>query len=110
MKYISITSSQEIDEIFKNHNVKSAFRNATTSDTFYRIGYLFEDDKFVINLLAIQIDNTDSYEVFVLFEIDNLCVNSYDEMNAVIANLVDDIASYSKDLLKYHTKKQCSQY
>ena len=63
-----------------------------------------KEDQFLHNqevgVFVIKIDNNDSYEVFVLFVMGNLCVNSYDEIFAVIANLVDDIASYSKDLLK----------
>ena len=57
---------------------------------------------FVLKNLAIQLDNSSTYEVFEIFELNNLQTTTEKEMKDLVNQIAEEVVKYNKDILKYY--------
>ena len=102
MKYLGIYFSQNIDTFFKKNNVKGLFHFTKTENLPIRIGFIFADELFIPKYLAIQLNNTSTYETFEMFEINNLQTTTEKELKDLANEIAEEVVKYNKDILKYY--------
>ena len=109
MKYIGLYSSQNIDSCFKKYKVKNLLC-FTKKEIPLRIGYHFINDTYVLMLLAVQMDNSATYETFELFDMDSLQAKTLKEIEDLARNIAEEIIDYNKEIVQYYFKKKCSHF
>jgi flagellar biosynthesis/type III secretory pathway protein FliH len=57
---------------------------------------------YVLKNLAIQLDNSSTYEVFEIFELNNLQTTTEKEMKDLVNQIAEEVVKYNKDILKYY--------
>ena len=102
MKYLGIIYSQNIDTYFEKNKVQDLIHFTKTDKLPIRIGFIFVDGMFVLKNLAIQLDNSSTYEVFEIFELNNLQTTTEKEMKDLVNQIAEEVVKYNKDILKYY--------
>ena len=108
MKFIGIKTSQDIEKYFKENEVNILLEFSSIDSRPIRIGYCLLDDKFVLRFIAIQLDNTPTYETFELFDMEysNYFTSTDVKPIKVIAQSVsDEIIKYNNTILQYYKVK-----
>lgn len=106
MKFLGIFNSQNIEKFFTDEKVKNLFQFTTEDNLPIRIGYyLMEKERTVVfRYLAIQMENTSTYETFELFNMDEFGPLLIDEIEAIAKSIADEIIAYNKAMIQYYVK------
>ena len=102
MKFIDIKSSQDIEKYFVSQNVQSLYEFASIDNRTIRIGYQLLEDKFIIKLVAIQLINTPTYEMYELFDADNIACADDIEVKAIALSFSDEMIDYNNAILRFY--------
>ena len=102
MKYLGIIYSQNIDTYFEKNKVQDLNHFTKTDKLPIRIGFVFVDRVYIPKYLAIQLDNSSTYEVFEMFELNNLQTTTEKEMKDLVNQIAEEVVKYNKDILKYY--------
>lgn len=106
MKYIGIESSQSVQRLFDNEKLKSLYAETKEDNLMIRCGYKFIEENFLIVIIAIRLENTATYEMFQVFEMDNLIVNDFNDIKPLIIPIANSIVEYNKDICRYYKTKE----
>lgn len=105
MIFLGITTSQDIERIFKEQKLQGIFHFTSIDKIPIRVGYTLAENRFVVMLLAIQLENTATYEMFELFKMGSIQTDSSDEMKTLAQNVADEVLDYNKRILHYYNPK-----
>lgn len=106
MEFLGITSSQNVEKLFEQNELKNIFKATFTDKLPIRIGYSFIDNLFVFRFLAIQMDNSYTYETFEVFDMDSITTNSFEDMIAIACTTADKIVEYNKRIVRHYKEQQ----
>ena len=102
MKYIDIRSSQSVQKLFEKEELLSLYAETTEGKLMIRCGYKFIEGKFLIEIIGIRLENTTTYEMFQVFEMENLIVNDYYGIKPLVISRADSVEKYDKDICQYY--------
>ena len=105
MNYLGIYASQNIDKCFKKNGVSNLLRFTPRDKIMIRIGYQYIERVFVFRLLAIQMDNSATYETFEVFDMDFCQAKSEEEIVNIAYDIAEKILDYNKDIIRYYKER-----
>ena len=91
--------------MFNEQNLQGIFHFTSIDKIPIRVGYTLAENKFVVMLLAIQLESTATYEMFELFKMGSIPTDSLDEMKTLAQNVADEVVDYNKRILYYYNSK-----
>lgn len=105
MNYLGLYASQNIDKYFEKHGVSSLLRFTPRDKIMLRIGYQYIESVFIFRILAIQMDNSATYETFEVFDMDFFQATSEEELVIFAYDIAKKIIDYNTDVLRYYMKR-----
>ena len=105
MNYLGLYASQNIDKCFEKYGVSSLLRFTPRDKIMLRIGYQYIESVFIFRILAIQMDNSATYETFEVFDMDFCQATSEEEIVNIAYDIAEKIIGYNKDILRYYMKR-----
>ena len=105
MKYLGLYSSQNVDEFFEKSELKTLLCFTEAEEIMVRIGYQCIEQNFVFRILAIQIDNSPTYETFEMFEMDEYQTKSDEELKNYARLNAEKVIRYNSEILNYYIRK-----
>lgn len=103
MKFLGVVNSQIIEELFAKENVKNLFQFTSKDNLPIRVGFCFTDNTCVLRFLAIQLENTSTFETFELFDMEYLGPYTIEDIEIIAKNISDEIVEYNKTILRYYS-------
>lgn len=106
MKFIGLVNKNEVETIYTNNKVNNLLGYTSVDKLTIKIGFQFVDNLWVAKYMAIQMDNSETNEMYELFEINyDIQTSSDKEMKEVICQMADEIVRYNKDIMQYYFKR-----
>ena len=106
MEHKGIGSSQSVQKLFMAKKLKSLYAQTTEDNLMIRCGYRFMDGRYLIEIIALCLENTETYEMFQVFEMENLIVNNYNDIKPLVVAIADSVIKYDKDICQYYKSRQ----
>lgn len=104
MEYLGLLSSQDVYQYFKEKGLKTLIRFTQIDNIMVLIGYQYIKPDVVLGLLAIQMENSSTYETFEVFDMSFLQKESISELEDYACSFAEGIIKYNKDILRYYNR------
>lgn len=106
MEFCGICASQNLDKELRNKGFNIAYSKTSGDGLLVCCGHKLVEgtDKICIYVIGIALQNTDSYETYEVFSVDNMIADNYENMKQMAKDFADKVISYNKTICSYYKK------